>query len=274
MRNALNRRLCTSAIFILLYSIISCQKKIDREASTNGNVVTSYALGDTIIGPDGRRMVIHEICRYDTTFLDSIGVPTDPEFPPDTVPQVPVDTVPDPVQLPTIFAGSSSMSPSFWPELESVFADFNPVRKAYSGKTWGHLQTYCDTAFVPVGPKQIVIWCGENDWYDTYTRHVKFTEGDYNYRVKTTINKFRKLMPNAWITVIECKRTPVLQELWPSIDTCNAYVRTYLANMPNTSFIEINDLLVPPDYRSDGMHLVHGAYPKVAERIRPYLISN
>jgi hypothetical protein len=238
----------------------------------NGNMVTAYAMGDTIVGPDGRRMVIHEVCTYDTTFIDSAGLPEDPVLPPDTVPQEPVEPVP--VQLPTIFAGSSSMSPPFWPELESWFADYNPVRKAYPGKTWGHLQIYCDTAFVPVNPKQIVVWCGENDWYDPYTRHVRFTEGDYNYRVRTTLIKFRKLMPDAKITVIACKKTPKLQELWSSIETCNEYVRSYLASMPNTSFIEINDLLEPSDYRSDGMHLVRGAYPKIAERLWPYLLAN
>jgi hypothetical protein len=127
MRIPLNRRLCTSAIIILCCSVFSCQKKVDRDATMNGHMVTSYALGDTIVGPDGRRMVIHEICTYDTTFIDSAGLPADPVFPPDTLPQEPVDTVAEPIQLSTIFAGSSSMSPPFWPELESWFADFNPV---------------------------------------------------------------------------------------------------------------------------------------------------
>ena len=71
----------------------------------------------------------------------------------------------DSIQMPAknqiLFVGSSSFTK--WTDVQNYFPNYPIINRGFGGSTLLDVMMYADQVILPYAPKQIVIYCGEND---------------------------------------------------------------------------------------------------------------
>src|SRR6476661_7897058 len=71
------------------------------------------------------------------------------------------DSIKPPPKNPVLFVGSSSFR--IWTNLTDDFRNYNVINRGFGGSTFPDLIRYADQIIYPYHPKQVVIYCGDND---------------------------------------------------------------------------------------------------------------
>src|SRR5688572_1565583 len=61
-----------------------------------------------------------------------------------------------------LFAGSSSFT--MWRDVQDYFPQYSIINRGFGGSSITDLIRYADDIILPYPPKQVVIYCGENDF--------------------------------------------------------------------------------------------------------------
>ncbi|MBU6307561.1 MAG: G-D-S-L family lipolytic protein, partial [Bacteroidetes bacterium] len=72
-----------------------------------------------------------------------------------------IDSLQPPPQRPVLFIGSSSFTN--WKDVQNYFPKHTILNRAFGGSSLTHLILYAEEVIFRYQPKQIVIYCGEND---------------------------------------------------------------------------------------------------------------
>src|SRR5690349_3164241 len=98
-----------------------------------------------------------------------------------------------------LFVGSSSFTK--WTDVNDFFPGYKIVNRGFGGSSLPDVIRYADEIIFPYEPKQVVIYCGENDLAtsDTVTSQVVFE------RFKTLFGMIRAKMPNVPIAFVSLK---------------------------------------------------------------------
>lgn len=173
-----------------------------------------------------------------------------------------------------LFVGSSSFR--LWKDYQSYFPDFNIINRGIGGSSLPDIIRYANEMIISYQPKQIVIYCGENDFAssDTIT---------YNHVVSRFINLFsiiRKDLPLVHISFISIKPSPSRWKYSDQFITANTTIQQFLHNQSNTSFINVWDAMLDSNrkplfniYKSDSLHMNANGYDIWKKLITPYLIK-
>jgi lysophospholipase L1-like esterase len=155
------------------------------------------------------------------------------------------DSINPPPLHAVLFAGSSSFT--LWKDVQDYFPGFTIINRGFGGSTLQDLIRYAEVVIIPYSPKQIVIYCGENDlaYSDTVTAEM------VTQRFITLFNLIRSSLPDVKITYVSMKPSPSRWHLSGKMISGNNSIREFLAKQQNTSFVNIWDDMLNENKQPD-----------------------
>jgi lysophospholipase L1-like esterase len=183
------------------------------------------------------------------------------------------DSINPPPQHAILFAGSSSFT--MWTDVQDYFPEYTIINRGFGGSTLLDQIHYAEDIIFPYHPKQIVIYCGENDlaYSDSVTSEMVMQ------RFITLFNLIRAKLPDTRITYLSMKPSPSRWHLSDKMITANNKIREFLLTKNNTSFVNIWDEMLDqkgqPDstlFLEDMLHMNARGYRIWQKKIEPALI--
>ena len=172
---------------------------------------------------------------------------------------------------PILLVGSSSFTK--WTDVNDYFPGKTIVNRAFGGSRLLDLNNYADELLNPYKPKQIVIYCGENDVaMDNPTATEVFE------RFKTFFGKIRAKYPKVPVAYVSIKYSPSREKFWPIVTEVNQMIESYLKTQKRTEYIDITKVMndstgkVRTDiFVDDMLHMKPEGYQLWAKVMEPYL---
>jgi lysophospholipase L1-like esterase len=184
------------------------------------------------------------------------------------------DSVSFPAKGAILFVGSSSFTK--WKDVQSYFPGYKIINRGFGGSTLPDVIRYANDIIIPYHPKQIVIYCGDNDLASSDT-----------IKPETVYKRFRKLfsilrtnLPKTKLTYISIKPSPSRVHLKSKMERTNALISSFIKTQKNCSFIDIYHKMLLPDgkpaptiFVDDSLHMNDKGYAVWKKAIQPHLIK-
>ena len=183
----------------------------------------------------------------------------------------------DSVQMPAkkgiVFVGSSSFR--MWKDVQQDFPGHAVINRGFGGSSLPHVIDYADEIVIPYQPRQVVVYCGENDFMsDTVTSEMVVD------RFRQLFNLLRREIPRAKITFVSMKPSPSRQRLMQEMARANTSIRDFLMNQRRASYVDIWDAMLdeqasprPELFLQDMLHMNEEGYDIWQEALEPHLIE-
>ncbi len=171
-----------------------------------------------------------------------------------------------------LFAGSSSIR--MWDGIESYFPGFTLINRGFGGSTLEDQLRYLDDVVFPYAPRQIVLYCGENDfaYVDTLSPEAVLA------RFEEWFRRVRERLPGVRISYVAMKPSPSRWHLAGKYQKGNDLIRRFLATKANADYIDIWDVMLDKDGRpdpaiflADMLHMNKMGYKLWQAKIAPFL---
>ena len=173
-----------------------------------------------------------------------------------------------------LFVGSSSFTK--WTDVVKYFPGYPIINRGFGGSSLTDLIRYAPQIIFPYNPKQILIYCGENDLAGSNTVTSKIVYDRFVQLYRMIRNRFSK----ASIAFVSMKPSPDRQHLRSKMQAGNKLIQQFLARQKNTSFINIYPAMLLPNGRpmshiflSDSLHMNAKGYAIWQKIIKPYLLK-
>lgn len=171
-----------------------------------------------------------------------------------------------------LFVGSSSFTK--WKDVQSYFPVHTIINRGFGGSVLTDVIRYEKDIIFPYQPKQIVIYCGENDVASSDTITPEIVLG----RVKQLITDIRKEFPKVNIAFISLKPAPSRWAKKDRMMASNALIKKYLKKRKHTAFINVWDAMLDAEgkpiadiFIEDQLHMNAKGYAIWQKIIEPYL---
>ncbi len=173
-----------------------------------------------------------------------------------------------------LFIGSSSFTK--WKDVQDYFPGYTIINRGFGGSSLPDVIRYADAIIFPYNPKQIVIYCGENDLAasDTVTANMVFS------RFTHLFDLIRNRMPGVPVAFVSLKPSPSRAHLMGKMTSANTMIKDFLANKKNATFIDVYSKMLNPDgtpmkdiFIEDNLHMNAKGYAIWKKIIGPYLIK-
>ncbi|MBV8325303.1 GDSL-type esterase/lipase family protein [Chryseobacterium sp.] len=171
-----------------------------------------------------------------------------------------------------LLVGSSSFTK--WTDVASYFPDKTIINRGFGGSRLTDLNYFADDLLSPYQPKQIIVYCGENDFADNHNlKAEKVVE-----RYKTFYKKIRARFPNIEVDYISIKYSPSREELWPQMKEANRKIAAFMKKQPNSKFIDVTKAMEDSNgnvrkdiFVEDMLHLTPEGYQIWKKVMDPYM---
>jgi acetyl esterase/lipase/lysophospholipase L1-like esterase len=182
------------------------------------------------------------------------------------------DKASPPPASPILFVGSSSFRK--WTDVNTYFPGFPIVNRGFGGSTLPDVIGYAYDIILPYKPKQVVIYCGENDLAtpDSIPASVVVD------RFKTLFAIIRQNLPAATIDFVSIKPSPVRAAIQGKVIEANTAIRRFLERQPNAHFIDVYGAMLDAKgnmrkelFLEDMLHMRPGGYAIWKDIMLPYL---
>jgi len=184
-----------------------------------------------------------------------------------------MDSIQQPPAHPILFAGSSSFTK--WTDVNSYFPGYAIINRGFGGSTLLDLIRYAYDVIIPYKPKQVVIYCGENDL--AYSDSV--TVAAVVKRFKTLFGIIRLNLPEAVINYVSIKPSPQRQSIRGKVIETNKEIMLFMKKQRNAGYIDVFSPMLnaagnPKEYLflEDSLHMKPEGYAIWKEIILPYLL--
>ncbi len=171
-----------------------------------------------------------------------------------------------------VFTGSSSFTG--WKDVQERFPEHTIINRGFGGSSLPHVIMYADDVIFKYQPKQVVIYCGEND----AAAGAAVTADTITSRFITLFTMIRERLPDTRVSFVSMKPSPSRVKFREVITKANADIRTFLAKHPNTDYIDVyskmldsNGAPISTIFQSDSLHMTRPGYDIWTEVIAPYL---
>lgn len=178
-----------------------------------------------------------------------------------------------PPQHAILFVGSSSFRK--WTDVQSYFPNYTIINRGFGGSTLPDVIRYAKDIIYPYHPKQVVIYCGDNDLAVSDTVNATTVTS----RFEELFNLIRKNLPAATITYVSVKPSPSRENLMPKMEEVNNEIKSFLDAQKNASFVDVyhpmlNDQGKPITdiFLDDSLHMNAKGYAIWQKAIKPYLL--
>ena len=184
-----------------------------------------------------------------------------------------LDSIHPPVKNAILLIGSSSFTK--WVDVQDYFPLFPIVNRGFGGSTLPDVIRYAEEVIFPYAPKQILIYCGENDLAsaDSVTSRMVFN------RFKQLFQIIRTRLPKVSVAFVSMKPSPSRERLWPKMEEGNELIKNYLKKKKNTAFIDVypkmfdqNGIVMKDIFLKDNLHMNAKGYAIWQKIMAPYLL--
>ena len=184
------------------------------------------------------------------------------------------DAVSFPPDNAILFVGSSSFRK--WQDVATYFPNYTIINRGFGGSALPDVIRYEQDIIFPYHPKQIVIYCGENDVAssDTISAQIVFD------RFKKLYLDIRAVMPNVPVLFVSLKPSPSRWQMRDRMMGTNKLIKKYLTKKSNAAFVSVwNDMLgadgksMPNIFEADNLHMNEKGYAIWQKLIQPYLLK-
>ncbi len=184
------------------------------------------------------------------------------------------DSIQFPPKNAILFVGSSSFTK--WTDVQDYFPGYTIINRGFGGSTLPDVIQYAQDIIIPYHPKQIIIYCGENDLAAGDTVSAKMVAN----RFKQLFVLVRSQLSAIPVAFVSLKPSPSRQHLWPKMTAANKMIKNYLAKQKHTAFINVFDAMLVADgsvrkdiFLQDNLHMNAKGYAIWQKIITPYLIK-
>jgi len=174
-----------------------------------------------------------------------------------------------------LFVGSSSFA--FWKDVQQYFPEYSIINRGFGGSSLTDLIRYAPDVIFPYKPKQIVIYCGENDFAgDTslYPSQVAQRFFDLFYLIRSRYKK----VPIAYISM---KPSPSRRHLMARFNVANVMIKNFLKKKKKTDYIDVYKAMLNENgqpkeeiFLADQLHMNAEGYKIWKKIIEPYLLKD
>jgi lysophospholipase L1-like esterase len=180
------------------------------------------------------------------------------------------DSIQRPPANAILFVGSSSFHK--WNGVQNDFPGYTIINRGFGGSTLEDVIRYAGDIIYPYRPKEVVIYCGDNDL--AAGRSAKKV---YKHFVKL-YDMIRKRLGNIDIVYVSIKPSPSRENLMPAMEQANDLIRNFMAQRSHASFVDVYHLMLNPQGRpieslfvGDRLHMNEKGYKIWQQALLPYL---
>lgn len=173
-----------------------------------------------------------------------------------------------------LFVGSSSFTK--WTDVQDYFPGYTIINRGFGGSTLPDLIRYADKVIYPYQPKEVVIYCGENDVAssDTVTAQIVFE------RFRQLFGMIRTNLPKAKIVFVSLKPSPSRWKMQDRVTAANELISAYINKQKKAVFIDVyhkmlgsDGLPLPGIFIGDQLHMNAQGYAIWKQAIEPVLMK-
>jgi lysophospholipase L1-like esterase len=184
------------------------------------------------------------------------------------------DSVSFPPKNAILFIGSSSFT--MWKDVQQYFPSYRIINRGFGGSSLTDVIRNANDIILPYQPKQIVIYCGENDVAasDTVTGKLVFN------RFKQLFTIIRNRYPKVKVTYVSMKPSPSRQLLLSKMINGNELIKKYLSSKKRTSYVDVYKEMIddegkprPDLFLDDNLHMNKTGYAIWHKFIEPHLLK-
>lgn len=182
------------------------------------------------------------------------------------------DSLAFPASNQILFIGSSSFTK--WTDVQDYFPTHPIINRGFGGSSLPDIILYTNDIIFPYHPKQIVIYCGENDFAACDIISVTTVVS----RVETLFYLIRKRFKKISVAYISIKPSPSRQQLMPKFEAANTLIQQFLKKQKRASFIDVYHAMlnndgapIPTLFLEDKLHMNASGYAVWQKLIEPVL---
>ncbi len=170
-----------------------------------------------------------------------------------------------------LFVGSSSFTK--WTDVSDYFPGYTIINRGFGGSSLPDVIRYAGDIIFPYHPKQIFIYCGEND----LATSDDITADTVLNRFKILFTIIRNKLPAANITFISLKPSPSRAHLMQEMNKTNEFVKGFLSKQKNACFVDVyhamlqNEKPIPSIFIEDSLHMNAKGYHIWQQELKPFL---
>ncbi|MGV3684962.1 MAG: GDSL-type esterase/lipase family protein [Daejeonella sp.] len=183
------------------------------------------------------------------------------------------DSISAPPKNAILFVGSSSFTG--WKDVQTYFPEYPIINRGFGGSSLTDVIRYTNDIIIPYQPKQVVVYCGENDFTVTGVN----ADTVYN-RFKTLFELIRKDLPKTHIAFVSLKPSPSRAKYMPEMARANDLIRDYLKTNRRTAYVDVYSKMLLADgtpmphiFKADKLHMVESGYRIWQKEIQPTLVK-
>ncbi|GAB3014526.1 SGNH/GDSL hydrolase family protein [Niabella terrae] len=172
-----------------------------------------------------------------------------------------------------LFIGSSSFTK--WTDVNDYFPGYHILNRGFGGSRLLDLICYRYDIIYPYAPRQIVIYCGEND----------LAAGDHP-SVETVVDRFKVLLgfirdkyPRIPLLYVAIKPSISRKHLWPAFRAANEGIARLLKSDGHATFVDVYALMFDTGGRiredifiEDKLHMNAKGYSIWKKALEPHLL--
>jgi lysophospholipase L1-like esterase len=175
-----------------------------------------------------------------------------------------------------VFAGSSSFTK--WKDVAMYFPGYPIINRGFGGASLVDLIRYAEEVIIQYQPRQVFIYCGENDMADVDT----VSPANVLTRFTTLHRLLVKQLPkNTKLVFVSIKPSIARWRLENKFKEANQLIRDFIATQKNTQFLDLHNAMLDEKgmpqqdiFIADNLHLNAKGYQIWQKAFAPYLICN
>ena len=184
------------------------------------------------------------------------------------------DSITAPPKNAILLIGSSSFTN--WKDVAKYFPDQTIINRGFGGSSLPHMIMYAEDVIFKYNPKQILIYCGEND----LTGGPTITADTIFERLKNLHQLIRSKYKKVPIAYISMKPSPSREKYLETMQKGNALIKSFMEHEKRSSYIDVyssmldeNGKILTHIFLSDKLHMNAEGYKIWQGVIAPYLVK-
>jgi len=173
-----------------------------------------------------------------------------------------------------LFVGSSSFTK--WTDVQSYFPQHIIINRGFGGSELKDVIRYENDVIFPYQPKQVVIYCGENDFAYSDTIQVNTVVARFTTLFTDIRNKWKDI-PIAFVSM---KPSASREKLRTKYEAANQLISSFLKTQSHAVYIDVYHAMLDSSgqpladiFVGDQLHMNAKGYAIWQKIIEPYLIK-
>jgi lysophospholipase L1-like esterase len=185
------------------------------------------------------------------------------------------DSISKPPKNAILLIGSSSFTK--WKDVQEYFPEHTMLNRGFGGSSLTDVIYYANDVVLKYQPKQILIYCGENDIAGS-----NFVTSDTVFeRFKILYGMIRSKLKKVPIAFISMKPSPSREKYLVTMQKANEQIKSFIEKQKRAAYIDVYHSMFDADgkilnhiFLSDKLHMNAAGYKIWQGIIGPYLVTN